>query len=89
LVGVTLETLDEELDLSSGAQRGNSRVRVAVIDRDSGFMQVLAKRFAGVGFDHRMLSSPVNADALVAMRLSALVVDLDVLAPAGWEYLRR
>src|SRR5207302_9145440 len=33
--------------------------------------------------------SPVTPDALVAMRLNALVVDLTVIGPGSWEYLER
>jgi DNA-binding response OmpR family regulator len=71
------------------AQRLQSRLRVAVIDRDPGFMQVLAKRLHTLGWDHRTLSSPVTPDALVAMRLNALVVDVSVVGPDSWEYLER
>src|SRR5690349_11132090 len=73
----------------SGAQRSRNRLRLAVIDRDPGFMQVLANRLDALGWDHRSLSTPVTADALVAMRLNALVVDLAVLGPGSWEYLER
>jgi DNA-binding response OmpR family regulator len=66
-----------------------NRLRVAVIDRDPGFMQVLAKRLHALGWDHRTLSSPVTADALVAMRLNALVLDVSVVGPDSWEYLER
>jgi DNA-binding response OmpR family regulator len=71
------------------AQRLQSRLRVAVIDRDPGFMQVLAKRLHALGWDHRTLSSPVTSDALVAMRLNALVLDVTVVGPDSWEYLER
>ncbi len=70
-------------------QRSQSRLRLAVIDRDPGFMQVLANRLDTLGWDHRSLSSPVTPDALVTMRLNALVLDLSVLGPASWEYLER
>jgi DNA-binding response OmpR family regulator len=70
-------------------QRSQNRLRLAVIDRDPGFMQVLANRLDSLGWDHRALSSPVTPDALVAMRLNALVLDLAVLGPASWEYLER
>jgi DNA-binding response OmpR family regulator len=70
-------------------QRSQNRPRLAVIDRDPGFMQVLANRLDSLGWDYRSLSSPVTPDALVAMRLNALVVDLAVLGPASWEYLER
>jgi DNA-binding response OmpR family regulator len=70
-------------------QRLQNRLRVAVIDRDPGFMQVLAKRLHALGWDHRTLSSPVTPDALVAMRLNALVLDVSVVGPDSWEYLER
>ncbi len=81
----------------SGAQAGNTgapqrphnRPRLAVIDRDPGFMQVLANRLEALGWDHRALSSPVMPDSLVAMRLNALVIDLAVVGEGSWEYLER
>src|SRR5437763_10677089 len=70
-------------------QRPQSRLRLAVIDRDPGFMQVLAKRMQARAWDHRTLSSPVTTEALVAMRLNALVLDMTVVGPDSWEYLER
>jgi DNA-binding response OmpR family regulator len=64
-------------------------LRLAVVDRDPGFMQVLSNRLDALGWDLRALSSAVTVDALVAMRLNALVVDLAVLGPGSWEYLER
>ena len=63
--------------------------RVAVLDTDSGFVQVLVKRLEGAGWEHRVLGGPVPTDALVAMRLNALVLDLALLGPGGWAYLER
>jgi DNA-binding response OmpR family regulator len=60
-----------------------------VLDRDSGFIQVLSKRLDRLGWEHRILASPVPAEAVVAMRLSALVVDLAVLGPQAWIWLER
>jgi DNA-binding response OmpR family regulator len=60
-----------------------------VIDADSGFLQVLTKRLEGVGWQFRLLASPVPLDSLVAMRLNAIVVDLTVLGPQAWSYLER
>ena len=54
-----------------------------------GFMQVLAKRLQAIGWDHRALPSPVTPDALVAMRLSALIIDLTVVGTDSWDYLER
>jgi DNA-binding response OmpR family regulator len=64
-------------------------LRIAVLDRDSGFIQVLAKRLDRLGFEHRVLGSPVTVDAVASMRLSALVVDLTVLGGQAWEWLQR
>jgi DNA-binding response OmpR family regulator len=64
-------------------------LRIAVLDRDSGFIQVLSKRLDRLGWEHRVLASPVPADAVASMRLSALVVDLAVLGPQAWEWLER
>src|SRR5918992_1557240 len=59
-------------------------VRIAVLDSDTGFLQVLAKRLDGMGWQYRVLASPVPLDAVVAMRLNAMVIDLAVLGrPAG------
>jgi DNA-binding response OmpR family regulator len=67
----------------------SASMRVAVLDRDSGFIQVLSKRMDRLGWEHRVLASPVPAEAVVSMRLSALVVDLAVLGPQAWEWLER
>jgi DNA-binding response OmpR family regulator len=64
-------------------------LRIAVLDRDSGFLQVLTNRLDRLGWEHRVLASPVHGDDLVAMRLGALVVDLATLGPQAWEYLER
>ncbi len=79
----------DQPDPRSVAQRLQNRLRVAVIDRDPGFMQVLVKRLHTLGWDHRVLSSPVTPDAVVAMRLNALVLDLTVVGPDNWDYLER
>jgi DNA-binding response OmpR family regulator len=68
---------------------GGVSPRIAVLDRDSGFIQVLSKRLDRLGWEHRVLASPVPTDAITAMRLSALLVDLAVLGPPAWEWLQR
>jgi DNA-binding response OmpR family regulator len=72
-------------------ERGTSTqpLRLAVIDTDSGFLQVLDKRLERLGWEHRTLASAVPVETIVAMRLSALVVDLGTLGPSGWDYLER
>src|SRR3954469_26043160 len=72
-------------------ERGTSAqpLRLAVIDTDSGFIQVLDKRLERLGWEHRTLASAVPVETIVAMRLSALVVDLAILGAGGWDYLHR
>ena len=65
------------------------RLRLAVIDADSGFVQVLNKRMGAMGWEYRTLASPVPPGELVAMRLNCLVVDLALLGPNAWSYLER
>src|SRR6204780_2125892 len=71
------------------ASSTGSPLRIAVLDRDSGFIQVLSKRLDRLGWEHRVLASPVPAEAVVSMRLSALVVALAVLGPQAWSWLER
>src|SRR3954449_1392507 len=64
-------------------------IRLAVLDADTGFLQVLSKRLEGAGWQHRVLASPVPLEAMIAMRVNALVIDLAVLGPQGWNYLEK
>ena len=75
--------------VATTGQRAQNRLRLAVLDRDPGFMQVLSKRLDALGCDYRPLAAPMGADGLVQMRLNALVVDLAILGPAGWSYLEQ
>ena len=68
---------------------GSTPLRIAVIDTDSGLLQVLAKRLDRLGWEHRVFGGPVPVEELVAMRVSALVVDLAILGPQAWDYLAR
>ncbi len=77
---------DEGVASSAG---GASTLRVAVLDRDSGFIQVLSKRLDRLDWEHRVLASPVPAEAISSMRLSAMIVDLAVLGPQAWTWLER
>jgi len=82
--------------LSAGSERGRNLrpttvgpLRLAVVDRDTGFLQVLGKRLDDLAWEHRVLASPVPIDDLVAMRLNAMVIDLAILGPRAWDYLER
>src|SRR5437763_1030806 len=74
---------------ASGPASAPAIPRIAVLDRDSGFIQVLCKRLDRAGWEHRILAGPMPADAVASMRPSALIVDLAVLGPQAWEWLER
>jgi DNA-binding response OmpR family regulator len=64
-------------------------LRLAVLDADSGFVQVLVKRLEAAGWEYRATPSAVPFDALLAMRLNAVVIDLAILGPQGFTYLEK
>jgi DNA-binding response OmpR family regulator len=68
---------------------GQAPIRLAVLDSDTGFLQVLGKRLENAGWQHRVLASPVPLDAMVSMRLNAVVLDLAILGPQAWSYLEK
>jgi DNA-binding response OmpR family regulator len=70
-----------------GRMTVSAPIRLALLDRDTGFLQVLANRLTAAGWEYRVLAGPVGLDAIVAMRLNAVVLDLAVLGPQGWSYL--
>src|SRR6202522_2726443 len=82
------ESIRATEEAASGTSSAAS-MRIAVLDRDSGFIQVLSKRLDRLGWQHRVPGSPVPTDAVASMRLSALVVDLAVIGPTCWEWLER
>jgi DNA-binding response OmpR family regulator len=74
---------------AASGQRAQNRLRLAVLDRDPGFTQVLSKRLDALGCEYRPLTTPLGIDSLVSMRLNALVLDLAILGPTGWTYLEQ
>jgi DNA-binding response OmpR family regulator len=85
---MTDRTIDAEQERSVHAP-GGAPLRVAVLDGDSGFIQVLTKRLDRLGWEHRVLASAVPVEHVVAMRLGAVVIDLATLGPQAWEYLEK
>ncbi|MGP0053428.1 MAG: response regulator transcription factor [Solirubrobacteraceae bacterium] len=75
--------------VTGSSQRAQNRLRLAVLDRDPGFMQVMSKRLDALGCEYRALGSPLSIEALVSLRLNALVIDLAILGPTGWGYLEQ
>ncbi len=64
-------------------------IRLAVIDDDSGFVTVLAKRTEAAGWQQRQVGSAIPPEELVAMKLNALLLDPTVLGDDGWSYIER
>jgi DNA-binding response OmpR family regulator len=64
-------------------------MRVAIADDDSGFVTVLSKRVAEMGWERRALSAAPPPEDLLAMRVHALVVDPTLLGDYAWTYLER
>ena len=62
-------------------------VRLAIVDSDSGFVRVLAKRVGAVGWRAEVLASPPPVEELPGMRQHAIVIDLAVLGSEAWAYL--
>jgi len=67
----------------------SATLRVAVIDDDSGFVRVLARRLEATGCRYRILSGPVPAEELAAMKLNVLVLDPKLLGPLAWDFIER
>jgi len=67
----------------------NRPIRIAVIDTDSGFVTVLARRAEAAGWHLNHSAGPVPPRDLVAMKLNALLIDPAVLGDEAWPYLER
>lgn len=78
-------------DAGPAGHGGTSQYRIAVVDRDTGFATVMRRRAESLGWQQRDLTQVPAIDALVAMRLHAVVIDPTLLGPQ-WaesiEYLR-
>ncbi len=64
-------------------------IRLAVIDADSSFVTVLAKRTGIAGWELRQVAGAVSPEELVAMKLNALLLDPAVLEEDCWAYLEQ
>jgi DNA-binding response OmpR family regulator len=64
-------------------------VRLAVLDRDGGFLQVLTKRLDRLNWEYRVLGSAQDLRTLPALRLNAVLVNPAALGLADWAWLER
>src|SRR4051812_995320 len=76
-------------DMTDQVFAAETPLRLAVLDRDSGFLQVLTKRLDRLGWEYRITGSAVPVETIVAMRLSAVVVDLAAVGAQGGEWVGR
>ncbi len=63
-----------------------ARIRVALIDDDSGLLTVLERRFAVLGWDRELLPAAVGPDQLTSLRIHAVVLNP---ALTGLQYVER
>jgi DNA-binding response OmpR family regulator len=63
-------------------------LRLALLDRDSGFLVVLANRLKDLA-SYRTFSAAMPPKRLLEMGLDAVVVDLEVLGTKPWEWLEK
>jgi DNA-binding response OmpR family regulator len=64
-------------------------LRLAVIDSDSGFVQVLKKRLDDAGWEHRELTTAAPLEALVSMRVNAVILDPEIIGPPALSFVER
>ena len=62
-------------------------LNVAIVDTDAGFVQVLENRLKAMRATCRVVRGPVPADALVPMRINALIVDPAIFGSDPWARL--
>jgi|SRR5580692_1839406 DNA-binding response OmpR family regulator len=77
------------VDVPSGGSDEPQALRVAILDSDSGFLVVLAKRMERLGWEHRVLATRVTTKTLAAMQADALIVDISILGAQRWQWLAR
>jgi DNA-binding response OmpR family regulator len=64
-------------------------LRIAVLDNDSGFLMVLAKRLERLECEHRVLDASTPTETIASMPVDALIVDLASLGSGRWAWLER
>jgi len=64
-------------------------LRVAILDRDSGFLVPLANRLERLGWRHQILSAKALTKTLASIEVDALIVDIAILGARRWKWLAR
>jgi DNA-binding response OmpR family regulator len=65
------------------------RARVAIVDSDQSFVQVLKNRVERLGWHAEVHGTPPHPQELVGARLSAVVLDPTQLGPEPFEYIEQ
>jgi DNA-binding response OmpR family regulator len=84
-VGARLTPFNE---IGAGLDRARP-LRVAVLDRDSGFLVVLAKRLERAGMEQLPTPPKLTAKAVAAMDVDTVIVDVAILGERRWTWLAR
>jgi DNA-binding response OmpR family regulator len=67
----------------------SAMVRLAVFDSESGFVRVLKKRLDDAGWEHRELTAAAPLDAVVTMRVNAVILDPEIVGPPALAYVEQ
>jgi DNA-binding response OmpR family regulator len=70
-------------------ERSSGQPHVVVLDSDSGFTRVLAGRMDALGWTSTVLERSPGLTGLLGMRLTALLIDPEVLGETRWEFLEQ
>jgi DNA-binding response OmpR family regulator len=64
-------------------------LQIAVLDSDSGFLMVLAKRLERLEWIHSVLDPSIPTEAIASLNVDALIVDFARQGPGRWAWLER
>jgi DNA-binding response OmpR family regulator len=73
----------------SGLTSTPAAVRIAIVDSDRGFTQVLTKRLGAIGWRGELLVTAPPLEQLSSMRMHAVVIDPALLGHEAWSYLEK
>jgi two-component system response regulator RegX3 len=73
--------------VTAADQQSHGKPNIAVLDDDTGFLTVLAKRLERREWPYRTLGSRRHAKTVAAMDIDALVIDPAVLGESSWDWL--
>jgi DNA-binding response OmpR family regulator len=72
---------------AAGESSQRRPLRLAILDRDSGFVAVLLKRMERAGWESSLVASDISPESLASMAIDVLIVDVDAVARRRWSWL--